>query len=174
MVHTTFLLFINPLFETHHVSVHEHRTAFDRAKKFKYLVNDMYPDIEKIILVIGNLNTHKPFSLYKRYSAAKARRIIRRLELHYTPKHESWLNIVEIELNVMTWQCLSRRIDDILNLHNELSAWEVKRNTMASNVNWQFLTENVRVKFISLYPIFTAASEQDAMVKQSMNVSLHY
>ena len=151
--------FVEPLGGTHHVSVREHRTAFDWAEEIKYLADVMYPDTEKIILVMDNLNTHKPASLYKRYSAAEARRIIKRLEIHYTPKHGSWLDIAEIELNVMTRQCLSRRIDDITNLRNELSAWEIKRNAMATKVNWQFRTEDARIKLISLYPTFTMASE---------------
>lgn len=151
--------FVEPLGGTHHVSVREHRTALDWAEEIKYLVDVMYPDAEKIVLVMDNLNTHKPASLYKRYPAAEARRIIKRLEIHYTPKHGSWLDIAEIELNVMTRQCLSRRIDDISNLRKELSAWEVERNTMAARVNWQFRTEDARVKLISLYPTFTTASE---------------
>lgn len=119
----------------------------------------MYPDAEKIILVMDNLNTHKAASLYKRYPAPEARRIIKRLEIHYTPKHGSWLDIAEIELNVMTRQCLSRRIENISKLRDELSAWEAERNTMAAKVNWQFRTENARVKLLSLYPTFTIASK---------------
>ena len=114
--------FIEPLAGKHHVSVREHRTAVDWAEKIKYLVDVMYPEVEKTILVMDNLNTHKPASLYKKYPAAEARRLIKRLEIHYTPKHGSWLDIAEIELNVMTRQCLSRRIDDINHLRSELSA----------------------------------------------------
>ena len=88
-----------------------------------------------------------------------ARRIIKRLEIHYTPKHGSWLDIAEIELNVMTRQCLSRRIENIAKLRGELAAWEVERNTIAAKVNWQFRTADVRVKLSSLYPRFTTASE---------------
>ena len=106
----------------------------------------MYPDAEKVILVMDNLNTHKTASLYKRYPADEARRIIKRLEIHYTPKHGSWLDIAEIELNVMTRQCLSRRIENIAKLREELAAWEVKRNTVAAKVNWQFRTVDARVK----------------------------
>ncbi len=98
--------FIEPLGGTHHVSVREHRTAFDWAEKIHYLGNEMYPDADKIVLVMDNLNTHKPSSLYKRYPAEEARRILKKLEIHYTPKHGSWLNIAEIELNIMTRQCL--------------------------------------------------------------------
>ena len=114
--------FIEPLAGKHHVSVREHRTAVDWAEEIKYLVDVMYPEVEKTILVMDNLNTNKPASLYKKYHAAEARRLIKRLEIHYTPKHGSWLDIAEIELNVMTRQCLSRRIDDINHLRSELSA----------------------------------------------------
>lgn len=150
--------FIEPLGGVHHVSVREHRTAMDWAEEIKYLSDAMYPDAEKIVLVMDNLNTHKAASLYKRYSPAEARRIIQRLEIHYTPKHGSWLDIAEIELNVMTRQCLSRRIEDIDTLRKELSSWETERNTLASKVNWQFKTSDARVKLCSLYPTFTDVS----------------
>lgn len=139
--------FIEPLAGRHHVSVREHRTAADWAEEIKYLTDVMYPDVEKIILVMDNLNTHKPSSLYKQYPAPEARRIIKRLEIHYTPKHGSWLDIAEIELNVMTRQCLSRRIDDINNLRSELSAWETERNAMAAKVAWQFKTADARISY---------------------------
>lgn len=106
-----------------------------------------------------NLNTHKPSSLYKRYPAAEAHRIIKRLEINYTPKHGSWLDVAEIELSVMTRQCLSRRIDNIAKLREELSTWESERNTNAAKVNWQFRTADARIKLSSLYPQFTTASE---------------
>ena len=144
--------FVEPLGGCHHVSVREHRTAVDWAEEIKYLVDVMYPDVDKIILVMDNLNTHKPSSLYKKYPPEEARRIIKKLEIHYTPKHGSWLDIAEIELNVMTRQCLSRRIDSIENLRHELAAWEVERNRKKSNVNWQFRTKDARIKLASLYP----------------------
>ena len=128
--------FVEPLGGTHHVSVREQRTAFDWAEEIKYLVDVMYPDAEKIILVMDNLNTHKPASLYKRYPADEARRIIKRLEILYTPKHGNWLDIAEIERNVMTRQCLSRTIENIASLREELAAWEVERNKVAAKVNW--------------------------------------
>ena len=144
--------FIEPLGGRHRVSVREHRTAVDWAEEIKYLVDEMYPNTEKIILVMDNLNTHKPASLYKRYPPEEARRIIRKLEIHYTPKHGSWLDIAEIELNVMTRQCLSRRIDNIDILRAELSAWEKERNDSQATVNWQFRTKDARIKLVSLYP----------------------
>ena len=146
--------FIEPLAGKHHVSVREHRTAVDWAEEIKYLADIMYPDAEKIVLVMDNLNTHKPASLYKKYPAAEARRIIKRLEIHYTPKHGSWLDIAEIELNVMTRQCLSRRIDDIALLRQELAAWESVRNEHTACIHWHFTTHNARTKLLSLYPKF--------------------
>lgn len=150
---------VEPLGGTHHVSVREHRTAFDWAEEIKYLVDVLYPDAEKIILVTDNLNTQKLVSLYKRYPADEARRIIKRLKIHYTPIHGSWLNIAEIELNVMTRKCLSRRIESIANLRKELVTWENERNTLVKKVNWQFRTVDARLKLSSLYTNFTTASE---------------
>ena len=144
--------FVEPLAGVHHVNVREHRTALDWAEEIRYLVDVMYPDAEKIILVMDNLNTHKPASLYKRFEPAEARRILRKLEIHYTPKHGSWLDIAEIELNVMTRQCLSRRIDSIETLKTELTAWERERNNLEAKVNWHFRTKDARVKLVSLYP----------------------
>ena len=144
--------FIEPLGGMHHVSVREHRTAKDWAEEIKYLSDVMYPDAEKIILVMDNLNTHAVSSLYKTFPPEEARRITKRLEIHYTPKHGSWLNIAEIELNVMTRQCLSRRISSIENLQSELSVWENERNNKQAGVNWQFKTIDARIKLTSLYP----------------------
>ena len=150
--------FVEPLGGVHHVSVREHRTAVDWAEEIKYLVDVMYPDAKKIILVMDNLNTHKPSSLYKRYSPEEARRIIKKLEIYYTPKHGSWLDVAEIELNVMTRQCLNRRISDIEQLRRGLSAWEIERNILAAKVNWHFRTNDARIKLSSLYPAYTTAS----------------
>lgn len=150
--------FVEPLGGVHHVSVREHRKALDRAEEIKYLVDTMYPDVEKIVLVMDNLNTHKSSSLYKRYPAEEARRILKKLEIHYTPKHGSRLDIAEIELNVMTGQCLRRRISEIKLLRNELSAWEMERNTLAAKVNRHFRTSDAGIKLSSLYPTFTTIS----------------
>lgn len=149
---------MEPLGGMHHVSVREHRTACDWAEEIKYLADVMYPDADKIILVMDNLNTHKSSSLYKRYPAAEARRIIKRLEIHYTPKHGSWLDIAEIELSVMTRQCLSRRIDNIVKLREELSAWESERNTNAAILEKQKKDEAARDTF----PEMTIASYEKA------------
>lgn len=144
--------FVEPLSGKHHASVHEHRTAIDWALEIRYLSDVMYPEAEKIILVMDNLNTHKPASLYKAFPPAEARRIIKRLEIHYTPKHGSWLNMAEIELNVMTRQCLSRRIETIELLRNELAVWETERNHINAKIQWHFQTGDAREKLISLYP----------------------
>lgn len=144
--------FVEALAGKHHVSVREHRTAIDWAEEIKYLVDVMYPQKEKIILVMDNLNTHKAASLYKAFPPEEARRIIKKLEIHYTPKHGSWLDIAEIELNVMTRQCLSRRIESIDILRTELSAWESERNNNYAKINWQFTTKDARIKLASLYP----------------------
>ena len=150
--------FVEPLGGRHPVSVHEHRTAIDWAQEIKYLSDVMFPDAEKIILVMDNLNTHKAASLYKAFAPAEARRIIKRLEIHYTPKHGSWLDMAEIELNVMTRQCLSRRIDTIARLKNELSAWETERNRDEAKIRWHFQTGDAREKLISLYPIIPSVT----------------
>lgn len=152
--------FVEPLGGTHHVSVHEHRTAIDWATEIKYLSDEMFPDAEKIILVMDNLNTHKAASLYKAFPPTEARRILKRLEIHYTPKHGSWLNMAEIELNVLTRQCLSRRINDIDLLRKELAAWETERNQNKSKILWHFRTGEAREKLISLYPVFTTSSPE--------------
>ena len=137
--------FIEPLGGMHHISVREHRTAKDWAEEIKYLSDTLYPDAEKIVLVMDNLNTHSPASLYKAFPPEEARQILKRFEIHYTPKHGSWLDIAEIELNVMTRQCLSRRIDSIERLRNELSAWESERNSSQVGVDWQFKTKDARI-----------------------------
>lgn len=150
--------FVEPLGGRHHVSVHEHRTAIDRAMEIKYLSDEMLPDAKKIILVMDNLNTHKAASLYKAFPPSEARRIIKRLEIHYTPKHGSWLDMAEIELNVMTRQCLSRRISTLDKLICELSAWEMERNRDTAKIQWHFQTGDAREKLISLYPTLSSVT----------------
>ena len=146
--------FIEPLGGVHHVSVHEHRTASDWAEEIQYLVDVMYPDVEKIILVMDNLNTHKPASLYKKFPPDEARRILRKLEIHYTPKHGSWLDIAEIELSALGRQCIGiNRIPDLDTLRNLLKPWYVDRNRKQRGVNWQFTTDDARIKLKRLYPI---------------------
>lgn len=115
--------FIEPLGGMHHVSVREHRTAVDWAEEIKYLVDEMYPDAEKIVLVMDNLNTHKPSSLYKRYPAEDARRILKKLEIHYTPKHGSWLDMAEIELSILSHQALANPNSDEESFSHAVRSW---------------------------------------------------
>ena len=144
--------FIEPLAGRHHVCAKEHRTAVDWAHEIKFLADGMYPDAELITLVMDNLNTHAVGSLYKAFPPEEALRLRKRLDIHYTPKHGSWLNIAEIELNVLTRQCLDRRIDSLERLRVELAAWERQRNQEAAKVDWQFRTSDARIKLLSLYP----------------------
>ena len=147
-------IFIEPLADYRHVAVCEHRTRKEWAEQIRYLLTEVYPEKEKIILVMDNLNTHTKSSLYQTFPPEEAYELAKRLEIHYTPKHGSWLNIAEIELNAMTRQCLDRRIDDIHKLEEELSAWESRRNMSQRSVNWHFTTEDARIKLRSLYPKF--------------------
>lgn len=156
--------FIEPLGGRHYVTVRERRTATDWAEEIKYLTDEMYPDAEKIVLVMDNLNTHKAASLYKAYSPQEARRVINKLEIHYTPKHGSWLDIAEIELNVLTRQCLNRRIPDITVLSDELKAWEKARNANNDKINWQFRTSDARIKLTSLYPEYLYKEQENINV----------
>ena len=121
-------------------------------QKIRFLVDEVCPEAEKIILVMDNLNTHTIGSLYKAYKPAEARRIARKLEVHYTPKHGSWLDIAEIGINIMTRECLNRRIPGIKELRSELQAWNEKYNNDPSPVNWQYTVEKSRVKLARLYP----------------------
>jgi hypothetical protein len=132
--------------------VEETRTAVDWAEKVKYLVDVLEPDAEKIILVMDNLNTHSIASLYKAFPPKEAFRIAQRLEVHYTPKHGSWLDIAEIALNIMTRECLGRRIPSIEKLKEELNAWNENYNNNPTPINWQFTEEDSRVKLKRLYP----------------------
>ena len=152
--------FVEPLGGVRHVSAREHRTAIDWAEEIRYLVDVSYADRDKIILVMDNLNTHAVSSLYKAFPAKEARRIAKKLEIHYTPKHGSWLNIAEIELNVMTRQCLSRRIEGMELLRKELAAWESDRNAHTACIQWQFTNDKARTKLTSLYPKFGRISEK--------------
>ena len=152
--------FVEPLGGVRHVSARERRTAIDWAEEIRYLVDVSYADRDKIILVMDNLNTHAVSSLYKAFPAKEARRIAKKLEIHYTPKHGSWLNIAEIELNVMTRQCLSRRIEGMELLRKELAAWESDRNAHTACIQWQFTNDKARTKLASLYPKFGPIDEK--------------
>ena len=140
-----------PLAGTRLTKVTERRTKSDWAQFTKELAQH-YKSAERITLVMDNLNTHKPGSLYETFSPEEAKRIWDRFEFVHTPKHGSWLNIAEIELRVLTGQCLGRRIDTISELASEVSAWQTRRNNLNANVNWQFTTDDARVKLRRLYP----------------------
>jgi transposase len=135
-----------------HIEVTEHRTMQDFAQQMKWLVDEKYPEAEKIRIVMDNLNTHKPASLYERFAPEEARRILKKLEFHYTPKHGSWLNMAEIELSVLSRQCLDRRIPDEETLKREIKAYEERRNEAKASINWQFTSTNARLKLHRLYP----------------------
>jgi hypothetical protein len=141
-----------PLAGWRHISVTERRTKFDWAHRVKELVDVHYPEAEKIVLVLDNLNTHTPAALYEAFVPAEARRIARKLEIHYTPKHGSWLNMAEIELSVLARQCLDQRIPDQETLAEEVSAWEAERNAAESSIDWRFTSADARIKLKHLYP----------------------
>lgn len=147
-------VFTEPLVGYRYAHVREHRTAVDWAEEIEYLLTECYPNNDRVILVMDNLNTHAVSSLYKAFPASVARSYAKRLEVHYTPKHGSWLNIAEIELNVMTRQCLSRRLDSLETVSSELASWSTERNRSIAKINWQFTTEKARTKLISIYPKF--------------------
>jgi hypothetical protein len=145
-------LWYEPLLSRRHVEVTDHRTRVDFAQMMKDLVDVHYPDAIKVILVLDNLNTHSPASLYAAFDPAEAKQISDRLEFHYTPKHGSWLNMAEIELAILSTQCLDQRIPDTATLKAETAAWEGTRNATATRVNWRFTTADARIKLRYLYP----------------------
>ena len=134
------------------VTVTDQRTARDYAKRLRELVDLDYPDAGCIRVVQDNLSTHTPGSLYEAFPAPEAHRILERLEFHYTPKHASWLNMVEIEIGVLKRQCLDRRIDDREELEREIAAWERQRNLAGAHLKWMFTTEKARTKMGRAYP----------------------
>jgi hypothetical protein len=145
-------LFCEPLAGHRRVDVTERRTTEDWAYQIKDLVDMRYPEAEVIVLVMDNLNTHTPAALYEAFPPAEAKRLADKLELHYTPKHGSWLNIAEIELSVLSRQCLDRRVPDFATLAAEVAAWEDRRNAAGGAVDWRFTTEDARIKLKRLYP----------------------
>ena len=145
-------MFCEPLGGWRHASVTDRRTKVDWAEEIKELVDVHYAQADRVTLVMDNLNTHTPASLYEAFEPSEARRLIERLEMVYTPKHGSWLNIAEIELNVLDRQCLGRRISDKPTLTREVGAWEAQRNADQAKVNWRFTTANARIKLKRLYP----------------------
>ena len=144
---------VEPLAGRRHVAVTQHRTRIDWALQIKQMLVERYPDAHKVRLVMDNLNTHNIASLYEAFEPGEARRLAERLEVHYTPKHGSWLNMAEIELSVLKGQCLGRRIAEMVILQAEVSAWEKDRNNNARKIDWQFTTADARIKLKRLYPI---------------------
>ncbi len=146
-----FMIFA-PLEGWRHVKVTDRHTALDYAQVLKELSDMHFPGATKIVLVQDNLNTHKPASLYQAFPPAEARRLVKRFEWHYTPKHGSWLDMAEAELAVLSSQCLDRRIPDQQVLKEEVQAWEAVRNGKHAKADWHFTTANARVKLKRLYP----------------------
>ena len=147
-----FMMF-EPLGGQRHVKVTARRTTLDYAQVIKELVDEHYPEADKIVLVQDNLNTHKPASLYEGFPPEEARRLLEKLEIHYTPKHGSWLNMAETELSILSRQCLDRRIPDRSMLTTEVGSWECDRNDQKCQIDWQFTTADARVKLKRLYPV---------------------
>ena len=145
-------LFTTPLQGWRRGSVQERRTAIDWAEEIKHLLDEVYPEAERVTVVCDNLNTHPLKSLYKAFSVEETDRLSARLEIVYTPKHASWLNIAEIELSVFSRQCLNRRISDLETLRSEVEAWQAHRNRTANRVDWQFTTHDARIILKRLYP----------------------
>ncbi len=147
-----FMMF-EPLKARRHVKVMDRRTRKDFAECIRELVDVHYADAEKIVLVLDNLNTHSEGSLYEAFEPAEARRLAEKLEIHYTPKHGSWLNMAEIEIGVLSRQCLSKYIESKERMIAEVAAWERQRNEADATVDWQFTTVDARVKLKKLYPV---------------------
>jgi hypothetical protein len=145
-------LFCEPLCGRRWVTVTERRTKVDWVQQIKDVVDVRYPEAERIVLVMDNVNTHGPASLYEVFPLAEAKRLADKLEIHYTPKHGSWLNMAEIELSVLSRQCLDRRIPDAATLIAEVRAWEARRHATSGSINWRFSTVDARIKLRKLYP----------------------
>ena len=150
-VNNLFMIFA-PLQGIRYIKVTDRRTKKDWAFCIQEIVDILFPHATKLTVVMDNLNTHKAASLYEAFPPAEARRILERIEFHYTPKHGSWLNMAELEFSVLQRQCLDRRIPDSTTLKAEVAAWEKRRNTQAVKVDWRFTTGDARLKLKRLYP----------------------
>lgn len=146
---------VEPLAGYRHVEVTERRTKKDWAEYMRSILDKRYKDAKKLILVMDNLNTHAISSLYEAFPPEEALRLAKRLEIHHTPKHGSWLNIAEIELSVLKRQCLPERVPDINSMREKIKIWNSERNTKQAKVDWQFTTEDARIKLKRLYPVFS-------------------
>ena len=149
------LLVCEPQAGWRHIEVTMQRTMHDFAHQMRWLVDDRYPKAKVIRVVLDNLNTHRPAALYETFAPAEARRILKKLELHYTPKHASWLNMAEIELSMVSRQCLAGRIPDEDTLKRELTAYEKRRNAVHATIQWRFTVQKARRKLHRLYPSIT-------------------
>ena len=145
-----------PLRGWREVMVSDRRTRIDRTRCITQLIDVHYPDADKLVLVQDNLNTHTPASLYEAFPPAEAKRLADKLELHYTPKHGSWLNMAEIELGILAGQCLDRRLPHRATLEREAAAWVATRNAAVRTIAWRFTTDDARIKLDRLYPVFHA------------------
>lgn len=145
---------VEPLAGKRTVRVTDRRTRVDWAQFVRLLLITMYPEAAKVVLVMDNLNTHRIASLYEAFDPKTARSLAERLEIHYTPKHGSWLNMAETELSVLSRQCLDRRIDSKEHMEQEIAAWEKSRNEAYTRINWRFTTADARIKLKRLYPSF--------------------
>ena len=143
---------VEPLAGKRHVTVTERRTRKDWAQQIKKMLDERYPEAVKVRLVMDNLNTHNIASLYETFDPQEARRLASRLDIHYTPKHGSWLNMAEIEFSALKGQCLNRRIPDMATMQSEVAAWETSRNNRIRKIDWQFTTADARIKLKRLYP----------------------
>jgi len=146
-----FMMF-EPLVGKRHVKITNRRTKKDWAECVRQLVDEIYPQADSIVLVLDNLNTHKKASLYEAFEPTEAKRIADKLEIHYTPKHGSWLNMAEIEMSVLSRQCLAERMDNVKRLEKGATAWAEKRNAKGAKVDWRFTTDDARIKLKKLYP----------------------
>ena len=142
-----------PLLGWRAVQVTDRRTMTDFAEVIRWLVEEVHEEAEKVVLVMDNLNTHKVASLYEAFPPERARRIAEKLEIHYTPRHGSWLNMAEIELSVLARQCLAQRIESREDLERHVAAWEGERNERGDQIRWRFTTADARIKLRRLYPV---------------------
>ena len=149
---TSVFMLSEPLTGKRHVRVRSRRTQIDFAEVIRELCDQLYPDAEKVVLVMDNLNTHTIASLYEAFDPAMARRMAEKLEIHYTPKHGSWLNMAEIELSVLSRQCMNDYFENADQLAEQIEAWERKRNEEQTSIDWQFTTADARIKLRKLYP----------------------
>jgi hypothetical protein len=142
-----------PLENKRHVRVRQHRTRIDFAQVISELCDSLYPEAERIVLVMDNLNTHNIASLYEAFEPCEARRLAEKLEIHYTPKHGSWLNMAEIELSILSRQCMRNYFESIEELSTSITCWQDSRNKSTTGINWQFTTADARIKLRKLYPV---------------------